>query len=127
MSKTPLLVPQKAKSSRANSVKTNPFSQIWGRFWETRTYIFTYYLVVMAVFAGLSVPIFSMLVLNPVDIRVEKELREELQDFETLLLQFLNASESVFIGIFASKLAIQLSGLLKICHRLWIHFESEIS
>lgn len=68
-----------------NSVKANPLSQVRSIFWETRTYIFIFYLGVMVVFVGLSVPIFSRLLLNQVDIRVEKELNEELHDFEKLL------------------------------------------
>ena len=85
MSIAPLLIPKKAKSSRANQVKAQLFSQVRSIFWETRTYIFTCYLGVMAVFIGLSIPIFSILVLNQVDARVQEELSEELQDFEKLL------------------------------------------
>jgi signal transduction histidine kinase len=66
-------------------VKANPFSQIRRIFWETRTYIFLWYLVVMAVFIGLSVPIFSILILRTVNARVEQELAEELKAFDTLI------------------------------------------
>ncbi|EAW34469.1 cell wall metabolism sensor histidine kinase WalK [Lyngbya sp. PCC 8106] len=73
------------KSLTTKRVKANPFFQVRRIFWETRTYIFLWYLVVMAVFIGLSVPIFSILIWRQVNTRVEEELVEELKAFDTLI------------------------------------------
>ena len=73
------------KSLTTKRVKAKPFSQVRRIFWETRTYIFLWYLAVMAVFIGLSVPIFSILILRTVNARVEEELTEELEAFDTLI------------------------------------------
>jgi signal transduction histidine kinase len=73
------------KRLTTKGVKANHFFQVRRIFWETRTYIFLWYLVVMVVFIGLSVPFFSILILRQVNARVEEELGEELKAFDTLI------------------------------------------
>lgn len=89
------LVPNRTKLSRANQVKAKPFSPVRRIFWETRTYIFIWYLAVMAVFIGLSIPIFSLLVAHKVNTRVEQELQEELEAFDKLIEEQKSTEEGL--------------------------------
>lgn len=93
------ILPEKVQKLSFNQFKTKLFSQIISQirriFWETRTYIFLWYLVVMAVFIGLSAPIFSILILRTVNARVEQELVEELKAFDTLIDAQKNTKEGL--------------------------------
>lgn len=58
-----------------------------GFLWEARTRILAWYGVLMTGFVGLSVPIFSELVFNQVDMRVREDLVEELEAFEQFVAE----------------------------------------
>ena len=63
------------------SIKTtSDFSQ--GFFWEARTRIFFWYILLTTLLVGLSIPIFTRLVFLQVDERVREDLGEELESFQ---------------------------------------------
>lgn len=57
-------------------------SQKKGFFWEARTRILAWYALLMVCMVGLSIPIFTQLVIKQVDRRVIEDLEEELESFE---------------------------------------------
>lgn len=64
-----------------------------GFFWEARSQILFWYILLMLSFVGLSMPVFYQLVLFRVDARVREDLQEELEKFETFLQD--NSSEEI--------------------------------
>jgi signal transduction histidine kinase len=61
-----------------------PLSKKRGIFWEARTRILAWYVVLMSVFVVLSVPIFYQRVLFEVDRRVRADLAGEIEEFQEL-------------------------------------------
>ena len=57
-------------------------SQKKGLFWEARTRILAWYALLMVCLVGLSIPIFTRLVIQQVDERVIEDLTEELESFQ---------------------------------------------
>ncbi len=62
--------------------KLELLSQKKGFFWEARTRILAWYALLMVCMVGLSIPIFTQLVIKQVDRRVIEDLEEELESFE---------------------------------------------
>ena len=61
--------------------KLELLSQKKGLFWEARTRILAWYALLMVCLVGLSIPIFTKLVIRQVDERVIEDLAEELESF----------------------------------------------
>ena len=61
-----------------------------GWFWEARSQILLWYVGLMLGFIGLSIPLFSHLVLHQVDTRVREDLEEEMERFEIFFNQNIN-------------------------------------
>lgn len=61
-----------------------------GWFWEARSQILLWYVGLMLGLIGLSIPLFSHLVLHQVDTRVREDLEEEIEKFETFFEQNIN-------------------------------------
>jgi signal transduction histidine kinase len=85
----------KKRDLTSNKVQEKRISQKRGFLWEARTRILAWYGVLMTGVIGLSVPIFSELVFQNVDMRVRQDLREELEAFETFVTQQTASSEQV--------------------------------
>lgn len=62
--------------------KLDLLSQEKGFFWEARTRILAWYALLMVCMVGLSIPIFTQLVIKQVDERVMEDLTEELESFQ---------------------------------------------
>ena len=62
--------------------KLELLSQKKGFFWEARTRILAWYALLMVCLVGLSIPIFTRLVIKQVDERVIEDLTEELESFQ---------------------------------------------
>lgn len=62
--------------------KLELLSQKKGFFWEARTRILAWYALLMVCMVGLSIPIFTQLVIEQVDERVIEDLEEELESFK---------------------------------------------
>ena len=62
--------------------KLELISQTKGFFWEARTRILAWYALLMVCLVGVSIPIFTQLVIKEVDARVREDLAEELESFE---------------------------------------------
>ena len=62
--------------------KLELLSQKKGLFWEARTRILAWYALLMVCLVGLSIPIFTRLVIKQVDERVIEDLTEELESFQ---------------------------------------------
>ena len=71
----------------ANRAKASQYQQSRGVFWEARTRILLWYAALMAVFIGLSVPIFYKLAFDQVEARVREDLFEDLEAFEKFVEQ----------------------------------------
>jgi signal transduction histidine kinase len=54
-------------------------------FGEVRTRLLIYYMTLIVGLLGLSIPLFSKLILNEVNIRVRRDLREELESFKKFM------------------------------------------
>ncbi|ACK67490.1 histidine kinase [Rippkaea orientalis PCC 8801] len=59
-----------------------------GLFWEARSRILMWYVLLLLGFIGLSIPVFSYFVFQEVDQRVRQDLEEDLESFETFLKEF---------------------------------------
>ena len=73
-------------SERTNQSKRLTIANLWpfkhGLFWETRSRILAWYVVLMMSFVGISIPIFRNIVVWKVNQRVEEDLLEEVESFE---------------------------------------------
>jgi signal transduction histidine kinase len=69
--------------------------QTKGWFWEARNRILAWYGLLMVAFIGLSVPIFSELVLHQIDRRVRADLVEELVENAT---QYTQQTDTIALG-----------------------------
>ncbi len=58
--------------------------------WQARSQILLWYASLMLIFTGLSIPIVYQLVFYQVNIRVQKDLKEEVEKFEEFLAQHFN-------------------------------------
>lgn len=78
----------RAKASAIDSsqpidlVKVNPSAEKRSIFWEARTRILAWYVVLMTFFVGVSIPVFYELVFYQVDQRVREDLEEEVEVFQ---------------------------------------------
>ncbi|MDJ0592437.1 MAG: HAMP domain-containing sensor histidine kinase [Pleurocapsa sp. MO_226.B13] len=72
------------KSQSADS-KSTKLAVSHGIFGEARTRIFAWYIFLMAVLVGLSIPIFTRIIFVQVDLRVEEDLQEEFESFQESL------------------------------------------
>lgn len=81
--------------SNLTAHKSEKVRSLWkkGFFWEARTRILAWYGALMTGFIGLSVPLFSELVFTNVNIRVRKEIAEEITSFEQYVAQQSKSSE----------------------------------
>lgn len=70
---------------KLNSLKINQFPI----YKETRTRILFWYVVLMVFFVVTAIPATQQRLYNKVDNRVKADMREEIEDFETLLLESL--------------------------------------
>ena len=70
---------------KLNSFKLNQFPI----YKETRTRILFWYAVLMILFVVAAIPTTQQRLYNKVDHRVKDDMREEIEDFETLLLENL--------------------------------------
>ena len=66
-----------------------------GFFWEARTRILAWYALLMVCMVGLSIPIFTQLVIKQVDERVIDDLTEELESFQESVAQKNNIDLTV--------------------------------
>lgn len=57
-------------------------------FWEARTRIFAWYLVLTSILVGFSIPIFTQLAIIQVDRRVREDLLEEIEAFEKAFTKY---------------------------------------
>lgn len=78
------------QKGEASKIKPANLVKFKGIFWEARTRIFAWYLLLTSLLVGLSIPIFSRLVFLQVDQRVIEDLREEISTFQ----EFANADNS---------------------------------
>lgn len=64
-------------------------------FQQTQTQILAYYVALMATFLGLSIPIFTQLVVLQVDRRIRADMQEEIEAFEEALEVEVNTGGKV--------------------------------
>ncbi|MGB3193497.1 MAG: HAMP domain-containing protein, partial [Limnoraphis sp.] len=80
-----------------------------GLFGETRTRILAWYAILIGSCVGLSIPLFTHLVIWQVDQRVAKELQEEIQDFKNCVkTHVFNEKETAPQNIFDHFLSKQI-------------------
>ena len=94
--------------------KLQLLSQTKGFFWEARTRILAWYALLMVCLVGLSIPIFTQLVIQEVDERVREDLAEELEVFERFVEEQnqpnLTATRSNAAAIFNTFLRYKIPG-----------------
>ncbi|EAZ91946.1 HAMP domain-containing protein [Crocosphaera chwakensis] len=64
-----------------------------GLFWQARSQILLWYVSLMLVFTGFSIPIIYLIVFYQVDSRVEENLKEEIKSFERFKEIHLNEAQ----------------------------------
>ncbi|MGK7872978.1 MAG: sensor histidine kinase [Xenococcaceae cyanobacterium] len=74
----------KAETGKSIQAKLVLFKDI---FWEARNRILGWYILLMVLLVGLSIPVFTRLVVLQVDQRVKEELREELESFQKFVVE----------------------------------------
>ncbi|MDJ0571917.1 MAG: ATP-binding protein [Pleurocapsa sp. MO_192.B19] len=75
---------QNVKAKANKSIQTNSILSK-GIFWEARNRIFAWYILLITLLVGLSIPIFTRLVFLEVDQRVKEDIEEELESFQTIV------------------------------------------
>lgn len=64
-----------------------PFAQHRGFLWEARTRILVWYIALMTGLIGFSIPIFAQLAFNQVQTRVQEDLNQDIEYFESFIKQ----------------------------------------
>lgn len=70
-----------------NKTTLNPFTQHRGFLWEARTRILVWYIALMTGLIGFSIPIFVQLAFNQVQTRVQEDLNQDIEYFESFIKQ----------------------------------------
>lgn len=84
-----------------------------GLFWQARSQILLWYVSLMLVFTGFSIPIIYLIVFYQVDNRVEENLKEEIKSFERFKEIHLNeAQEDTNLEQIQEKLDEFLDGVI---------------
>ena len=74
-----------------NSLKSKKeFTRKRGLFWQARSQILLWYVSLMLIFTGFSLPILYIIIFYQVDNRVKENLKEEIESFEEFQYTHLN-------------------------------------
>ena len=101
-------------AEKTGKSKLRLLSQTRGFFWEARTRILAWYALLMVCLVGVSIPVFTQLVIKEVDERVREDLAEELESFKHFAKEQnkrdLTATENDAAAIFDTFLRYKIPG-----------------